>query len=122
LVPATEFLGPEHANVELKPSDASANPYLALTVVIAAGLAGIAEGLVPPAAIQEDPGTWTEARRSSATDHAREQLSALLANDRLRAALGPQLIDAYRAVREADAAWAADKPIEDVVAAHRWKY
>jgi glutamine synthetase len=45
-----------------------------------------------------------------------------LANDRLRAALGPQLIDAYRAVREADAAWAADKPIEDVVAAHRWKY
>jgi glutamine synthetase len=37
-VPSTSLPGPGHANVELKPSDASANPYRALVVVIAAGL------------------------------------------------------------------------------------
>src|SRR4029079_3320799 len=39
-IPGTSLLGAGHANVELKTSDASANPYLALTAVLAAGAAG----------------------------------------------------------------------------------
>ena len=39
-VPSAKLVSSSHANVELKPSDASANPYLALAGVIAAGLAG----------------------------------------------------------------------------------
>jgi glutamine synthetase len=126
-VPATDFLGAAHANVELKPSDASANPYLALAVVIASGLAGIAEGLVPPDPVQADPGTWTDEQRERQNIHrlpttAAEQRAALLGNDRVRDALGEELLGAFAAVRAADHAWAQDKPIEDVVAAHRWRY
>ena len=54
-VPDTPFLGAAHANIELKACDASANPYLALAVVIAAGLSGIEDGLTLPEPIQEDP-------------------------------------------------------------------
>ena len=49
-IPGSPLLGAEHANVELKTSDASANPYLALAAVLAAGAAGIADGLELPAA------------------------------------------------------------------------
>ncbi|MEV0381536.1 glutamine synthetase family protein [Nonomuraea sp. NPDC050643] len=127
LVPATELLGAAHANVELKPSDASANPYLALAAVIAAGVAGIEDGLTPPAPVQEDPGTWTDERRA---EHGvrplpatvAEQLGALLANDRIRGALGEELTGAFRAVRESDAARADGLDAADVVRSYRWLY
>lgn len=126
-VQGTPLLGTDHANVELKPSDASANPYLSLAAVIAAGIAGIEEGLTPPDPIQEDVGTWTEERRSrlgitrlpTTTD---QQLAALLGNERVRGALGDDLVDAFRVVRQADAAWAADRPLDEVVRAHLWLY
>jgi glutamine synthetase len=126
-VQGTPLLGTGHANVELKPSDASANPYLSLAVVIAAGLAGIEEGLTPPDPIQENPGLWTDERRAelgvarlpTTTD---EQLAALLGNDRVRAALGEELADAFRAVRQSDGAWAADRPLDEIVQAHLWRY
>ena len=58
-VPGSSFLGEGNANVELKTSDASANPYLALAAVLAAGGAGIAEQLELPEPVQSDPGTWS---------------------------------------------------------------
>jgi glutamine synthetase len=36
--------------------------------------------------------------------------------------LGEQLLGAFLAVRRSDAAWAADRSLDDVVAAHRWRY
>src|SRR5262249_41831678 len=39
-VPGSELTGFTRANIELKPSDASANPYLAIAGLIAAGVAG----------------------------------------------------------------------------------
>ncbi|MFB4280377.1 MULTISPECIES: glutamine synthetase family protein [unclassified Nonomuraea] len=127
LVPATPLLGPAHANVELKPSDAAANPYLALTAVIAAGLAGIEDGLTPPDPVQEDPGTWSEARRAEHGVHrlpttVTEQLDALLGNQRIRAALGEELTGAFRAVRTSDARRAADLDAGAVVRSYRWLY
>ncbi|MFF0579854.1 type I glutamate--ammonia ligase [Streptosporangium saharense] len=126
-VPATELLGASHANVELKPSDASANPYLALGVVIASGLAGIADGLTLPEPVQEDPSSWSAEQRDRRNIHRlpttpEEQRKALLGNDRVRAALGEELLGAFAAVRAADQAWAEGKTIQDVVAAHLWRY
>jgi glutamine synthetase len=126
-IPATELLGAAHANVELKPSDASANPYLALAVSIAAGLSGIEEGLSPPAPVQEDPGTWSDEHREGEHIHRlpttpEEQRAALLGSDRIREALGEELLGAFAAVRAADQAWADGKSADDVVAAHRWRY
>ncbi|MEU1734671.1 glutamine synthetase family protein [Streptosporangium sp. NPDC020145] len=126
-VPATELLGASHANVELKPSDASANPHLALAVVIASGLAGIADGLTPPEPVQENPDTWSAERREAANIHRLpatpdEQRAALLGNDRVRDALGEELLGAFAAVRAADQAWAEGKPLEEVITAHLWRY
>ncbi|EXG79743.1 glutamine synthetase family protein [Cryptosporangium arvum] len=126
-LPSTSMLGPSHANIELTPSDASANPYLALAVVIGAGLAGIEEKLELPEPIQEDVGTWPEERRSSqnirrlpiSTD---EQLGALQENPRIAAVLGPELAGAFAAVRRSDHLWAQDRSIEDVIDGHRWLY
>ena len=126
-VPGGELLGADHANVELKPSDASANPYLALAVVLAAGLAGVEDGLSLPTPINEDPGTWTEQRRSTAgvarlpADPA-EQAAVLADSDRVRSVLGEELFSAFRAVRSSDAKWAAEHTAAEIVAAHLWRY
>src|ERR1700733_5903424 len=52
-VPSSKLLGSSHANVELKPSDASSNPYLALAALIAAGLSGVEERLTPPPPVDQ---------------------------------------------------------------------
>jgi glutamine synthetase len=121
------LLGADHANVELKVSDASANPYLALAAVIAAGLAGLRDGADPGEPIQADPGGWSEQDRAARgvtrlpTTPA-EQEEALTANKRLTEVLGEPLRGAFLAVRRSDAAWAADRSLDDIVAAHRWRY
>lgn len=49
------------SHFELKTVDASANPYLALGVVIAAGIAGIRESMVLKEPLQKDPETLSSA-------------------------------------------------------------
>ncbi|MGH3865917.1 MAG: glutamine synthetase [Pseudonocardiaceae bacterium] len=123
----SELLGADHANVELKVSDASANPYLALAAVIAAGMAGLRDGADPGEPIQADPGRWSEQDRAARglgrlpTTPA-EQEEALTGSKRLIAMLGEPLLGAFLAVRRSDAAWAADRSLDEIVTAHRWRY
>ncbi|MHA6785993.1 glutamine synthetase [Pseudonocardia saturnea] len=126
-VPGSALLGADHANVELKTSDASANPYLALAAVLAAGAAGVAERLELGAPVPSDPGTWTPAERAARGIAAlpatqEEQEAALRACPRVAAALGEQVLGAFLAVRRADAAAAADRDLDDVLADLRWRY
>ena len=126
-VPGSALLGEDHANLELKVSDASANPYLALSALLASGVAGVEENLVPPAPIAADPGTWKKKERAAAgvgklPSSQAEQEEALLASPRVTGALGEELLGAFLAVRRADAAWAEGRETEDVLAAWRWKY
>lgn len=126
-VPGSPLLGADHANVELKTSDASANPYLALAVVLAAGMAGLEDAAELPEPIGDDPGGWTAEERETRgvrrlpADPA-EQDAALLASPRISGVLGEELLGAFRAVRASDAAWAADRTAEEIVAAHLWRY
>lgn len=126
-VAGSELLGLDHANVELKVSDASANPYLALSAILTSGVAGVEENLAPPAPIASDPGTWKKKQRAAAgvtalpTTQA-DQEAALLACPRLVDLLGPERLGAFLAVRRADAAWAAERETEDVLAAWRFRY
>ncbi|MBW0105557.1 glutamine synthetase family protein, partial [Pseudonocardia sp. KRD291] len=103
-VPGTAFLGEDRANLELKASDASANPYLALAVVLACGAAGVAEGLTAPPAFGSDPGTWDDDERATRGVVALpgtpdEQDAALAATPRIGDVLGAELLGAFRAVR-----------------------
>jgi glutamine synthetase len=96
-------------NLELKPSDSSANPYLALGAFIHAGLDGIRRSLRPGAPLSVDPSTLTEAERDvagatrlpSSLDAA---LDALAADSFLMEALGPLRAAAYLAVKRSEAA------------------
>ena len=106
------FRGMEEAstNAELKAADASANPYLAVGGLIAAGLDGLERGLEPPEPVEVDPATIDEEERKRrgidrlpATQE--DALHALAADELLLDALGPTLADSYLAVRRSE--WAA---------------
>lgn len=125
-IPGSPLLGADHANVELKTSDASANPYLALTAILAAGAAGVAEKLELPAAVQSDPGTWSADERSergiAALPTTQTEQEAALRGSRVADALGPELVGAFLAVRRSDASGAAGMEIDDVLVGLRWRY
>ncbi len=106
------FRGMEEAstNAELKAADASANPYLAVGGLIAAGLDGLERGLEPPEPVEVDPATIDEEERGRRGIHRlpatqEEALHALAADELLLDALGPTLADSYLAVRRSE--WAA---------------
>jgi glutamine synthetase len=107
-VPST-FWGLEapSTNLELKPVDASCNPYLAFGGLIAAGMDGLERGLSPPEPVLVDPATLSDADRES--NRVRrypttldEALTALAADEVLMGALGDPLSRSYLAVRRSE--------------------
>jgi glutamine synthetase len=109
---ASPFRGSEEAstNAELKASDASCNPYLALGGLIAVGLDGIERSLQPPEPVDVDPATIPEDERGARgivrlPTTQEEALDALAADEVLTGALGVELVDSYLAVRRSE--WAA---------------
>jgi glutamine synthetase len=103
------FSGMEEAstNAELKAADSSANPYLAVGGLIAAGLDGIERSLELPDAVEVDPATIPEEERTRrgigrlpATQA--EALIALMGDTVLLDALGPVLAESYLAVRRSE--------------------
>lgn len=110
-VPSNPGLGGS-THFELKTVDASANPYLALGAIIAAGLDGVQKNLEPPTPVTEDPGYLpVEQRTANNIDPLPENLGEALIhlqhNDVLLNALNPQLSQAFLAVRQAE--WQAMK-------------
>jgi glutamine synthetase len=95
-------------NLELKPSDSSANPYLSLGAVIHAGLDGIRRKLDPGEAVDVDPDT-RPGRYPRLPASLEEALDALEADEVLMEALGPLRRSAYLAVKRSEAAAFAAK-------------
>ncbi|HYZ56199.1 MAG TPA: glutamine synthetase family protein [Streptosporangiaceae bacterium] len=96
-------------NLELKPSDSSANPYLALGAFIQAGLDGIRGKIDPGEAVNVDPSTLSDAEREQHGAHRLPDsldaaLDALEADELLMEALGPLRRSAYLAVKRSEAA------------------
>jgi len=107
-------------HIELKTSDASSNPYLALGGVIAAGLDGLRRKLAPPAPVQEDPARLSEAERSQRgmdplPDTLEMAVGALERDPVLMDALGPELARAYIAVKRFEWQALKDLPLEEEV-------
>ncbi|MBU6533998.1 glutamine synthetase family protein [Streptomyces mayonensis] len=127
VVTGTTGIRDRAANLEVKPVDLAANPYLALASVIAAGLDGLARSAPLPEEITGDP-----ARLDAAGAAARgvrrlprtlaESVEAFRADAVLRRALGPVLADAVVAVRLGEAGAAEGLDDDAVAAAYRWKY
>ena len=118
---------PESANVEIKCFDASANPYLAVGAVLAAGLDGLERGLELPPAVGDDPAALTaQERRERGIEHLPESLGDavrhLERSEMLRAAMRPPLYDAFLAVRRGEAELFGPMKPEEIVVAHLWKY
>ncbi len=106
---ASPFRSAEEAstNAELKASDASCNPYLALGGLIAAGLDGLERGLEPPAPVEVDPATLSDEERAARgvermPASQAEALDALSDDGLLLGALGTDLAGAYLAVRRSE--------------------
>ncbi|MFZ0014703.1 MAG: glutamine synthetase family protein [Acidimicrobiia bacterium] len=64
-VPSVKKGKPSSVRVEYRAADASCNPYLALSVILAAGLAGIREGYELPPEISTDVHQMTNAERAA---------------------------------------------------------
>ena len=100
---------PDGINLELKPSDSTANPYLALGALIHAGLDGIQRQLDPGDPVDVDPATLSEAEREAVGARRlpktlTEALDALEADKVMMEALGPLRSTAYVAVKRSEAA------------------
>ncbi|MEV6174075.1 glutamine synthetase family protein [Streptomyces sp. NPDC051954] len=121
VVTGTAGLRDQAANLEVKPVDLAANPYLALGCVIAAGLDGVTSSAPLPEEITGDPARLGEAVHRLPTSLA-ESVEEFRKDEQLRAALGPVLADAVTAVRLGEIAAVAGLDDERIAAAYRWKY
>jgi glutamine synthetase len=109
------------ANIELKPVDVTANPYLALAAVLAAGMDGMDRGLDPGEPTTVDPATLSEEERAernirplpASLDTA---LNALENDEVLIEALGAPLVHTHLAVGRAQAEIARETSPEEVAA------
>jgi glutamine synthetase len=97
----------ESTNVELKSSDSSANPYIALAGVLAAGLDGIERQQTLPPPVTVDPHTMEEGERKKIgadrlPTSLKEAIQNLGRDDTLLKAMGERLATSYIAVKELD--------------------
>jgi glutamine synthetase len=113
------------ANLEVKCVDLTANPYLLLAGLLAAGSAGLADGAVLPAPVVVDPAALPPEelehrgiRRLPAS--LGESVQAFAVDEVLRTALGPSLADAVIAVRSSEIERFAGATPAEIAAATRW--
>jgi glutamine synthetase len=118
---------PKAANLEMKAMDASANPYLALGAIVAAGLDGLERDLTLPEPVLDDPASIPARRRRSLgirqlPSSLRAAITELERSTVLREAMGDVLFDAFLATRRAERDAYEGKDAEEIVRAHRWRY
>lgn len=106
---------------ELKTSDATANPYLALGSIIAAGLDGLEGELHLPPECRTDPGLLSDDERSAMSmerlpSDLGQALRALEQDETLLTALGAARAQTYTAVRRAEYEALKDLSFDDEVA------
>jgi len=119
--------GPESMNFELKTCDPSANPYLALGAVMAAGLEGIRRRRHPGDPIETDPVLLTDEERRRRgivplPTTLGEAISELERDAMLRSALGEPLAMSYLAIRRAEWMAMKDLSVDEEIRQHLLRY
>lgn len=114
-------------NVEYKPSDTSASPYLTVGALLTAGLDGLERRLDPPRPVKVDPAVLSAQERAEQgitrlPQSPGEALDALEEDEVLSSALGDELVRAFVAVRRSEWQLSADQDVDAIVASHRLRY
>jgi glutamine synthetase len=114
-------------NLELKCSDHSGNPYLAIGGLIAAGLDGIHNQIDPGEPQETDPGNYSDEERERRGIRRLpvtldEALNELENDSVLTGALGPLLTSSYLAVKRSESAFFQVKTPEEEALQHFYKY
>lgn len=127
-IPST-FRGEESKtmNIELKASDATANPYMALAGILAAGLDGLKNKIKPNVPVDVDPANLTDEQRQQAgvkrlPASLEEALVALNSDDFYKEIFSPRTIEAYIKVKQADVTYFAGQTPEQIAITHRDLY
>jgi glutamine synthetase len=111
------------ANAELKCCDGSANPYLVVAAVTAIAAASVTQPRRLPPEVPGDPALLPEREQPPRLPRSiGEAVGALRADDVLPALLGEPLLEAFCAVRLAEAQLFADSTPEAIAEASRWRY
>ncbi len=114
-------------NMELRPPDASASPYMVIGALVRAGLEGIRDELPLPAACDRDPADLTDDERAALgieplPSSLSEALDVLDADERARAWLPPVMYESYVAVKRAEIELADASEPDDVARRYRDAY
>ncbi|HQV71173.1 MAG TPA: glutamine synthetase family protein [Thermoflexales bacterium] len=115
------------ANLEYRLADASANPYLMLGSVLAAGLDGIQTHQSHTTALSVSPSQMDEETRAARNiaplpATLSEACDALAADPVLSQAMGEQMVETYLAIKRKEAATFKDMSFLAEQNAHLWRY
>ena len=115
------------ANLEVKCVDLTANPYLLLAGLLAAGMDGIAAEAQLPHPVDVDPAVLAPEERhllgiQRLPTSLRESTDAFAADPVLRRAFGSALVESVLAVRESEIELFAEASAEEIVRALRWTH
>jgi glutamine synthetase len=102
-IPTTAPGKESHTRLELRCPDPSANPYLAMAVMLMAGLDGIQHNMELPEPLEETLLTPSRGRQrpiETLPTSLEEALEAMRADDVVMSALGPYISDRYLAAKQ----------------------
>lgn len=126
---ASGFWGDEMrtVNFELKPSDSSHNPYIALGGLIAAGLDGIEKEMEPGEPVMTDPGLLSDEERQKKgivrlPTNLEEAIQALEKDEVLCTAMGEVLSREYLLIKRCDWEEFKDKGVDFEIKHHFHRY
>jgi glutamine synthetase len=125
-MPGYPGLEQQQSNIEVKCPDASANPYTATAVLIAAALEGARARTPLAEPARTAPSRLTAEEKTASRVHPfptslSEALEAVEASSFAREVLGETMLNAVVAVRRRDAEVFEGLPAEEVVARTRWR-
>jgi glutamine synthetase len=114
-------------NVEVKPIDGAANPYLAVGALIGSALTGLEENLALPPAVQTDPALLPESTRTAANiarlpSSLADAIQVMESSDFACGLLGNGLRDYFLAIRKDEVNRLASLPAERLIALYRYRY
>lgn len=114
---------PHGANVEVKPVDPSANPYLSSAAVLGAALEGIRAGTALPQEVSADPATVAgEQGIAQLPPDLAPALAALEASEAASRILGPEIVAAVLAVRRWELDHHGETPADELPARFRFAW